>query len=458
LQVRVAVAALLLCCGPAVDPDAPAEERPQAQRPNILLYVVDTLRADALAAYGNPVVETPNLDALARSGVVYPHARSVSSWTRASVASMLTGLYPEAHGAETRSDALSTELVVLPDLLSQHGYAVGAIVANPNLGSFYGFARGFDDFIELYERSIPGMVPSEELAATADVVTKRAIQWIDAAREPFFLFALSIDPHDPYEPPLGYDRYRAGYRGSADGTRRTYQRADLSDDDRARVRSLYWGEVAFTDAALGWLLRHLEERGLDDRTAVIFTSDHGEELWEHGRFGHGQTLFEESLWVPLIVRLAGGRLLDPQVGAPVEGVDLFPTILELAGIQLPAGTQGISLFAPATKRDTRAYASLRLDGRSLRALVRRPWKLVHDLSSGREWLYHLDRDPGETRDVSADFPEVANRLRLEMDAIADLASGRRPDAPQRVDEDLSARERALLEELGYVEPEGADPR
>jgi arylsulfatase A-like enzyme len=456
--VGVTAAALLLCCGPAVDPEAPAGERPQAQGPNILLYVVDTLRADALAAYGNPVVKTPNLDALARSGAVYPHARSVSSWTRASVASMLTGLYPEAHGSETRSDALSPELVVLPELLSHHGYGVAAIVANPNLGSFYGFARGFDDFIELYERSSPGRVSSEEPMATADVVTKHAIQWIDAAREPFFLFVLSVDPHDPYEPPLIYDRYGAGYRGSVDGTRHTFQRTDLSDDDRARVRSLYWGEVAFSDAALGRLLWHLEERGLDDRTAVIFTSDHGEELWEHGRVGHGQALFEESLRVPLIVRLAGGRLLDPQVGARVESVDLFPTILELAGIQVPAGTQGISLFTPATKRDTRAYASLHLDGRSLRALVRRPWKLVHDLSSGREWLYHLDRDPGETRDVSADFPEVATRLRLEMGAIVDHASGRRPDAPQRLDEDLSARERALLEELGYIEPEGADPR
>lgn len=452
LGACIAALALLTSCGPATDSDGPTPPRP-----NILLYVVDTLRRDALGAYGNPVVDTPHIDALARSGTVYHHARGVSSWTRPAIASMLTGLYPEAHGAVTRSDALSPELAVLPELLSQNGYLVGGVVANPNIGSFYGFGRGFDDFIELYERSEPGFIPGEELTIPADVVARRAIEWIDTAREPFFLFVLATDPHDPYEPPASYDRYGADYRGSADGRRATFSRTDLSDQDRARVRSLYWGEVAFSDAALGSLLRHIEERGLDDRTAVIFTSDHGEEHWEHGRFAHGQALFEESLQVPLIVRLPAGRSASPQAGAQAESVDLFPTILELARIQAPAGTQGISLLALAAERDDSAYASLRLDRQSQSALVRWPWKLIEDSARHRYALFHLERDPGETRNVSRDFPEIARQLRLELDAIARHASSRRFDAPQRADADLPPRQRALLEKLGYIEPGEADP-
>lgn len=458
-RLRVAAALLLFACGPAVEPSDPAEEPVQARLPNILVYVVDTLRADALASYGNPVVETPVIDGLARRGAVYPEARSTSSWTRASVASLLTGLYPEAHGSQTRRDALSPDLTVLPELLSRRGYRTGAIVANPNLGSFYGFARGFDDFIELYERSTAGDVDSEEPMATADVVTKRAIEWIDGTREPFFLFLLAIDPHDPYQPPPGFDRYGAGYRGTAEGTRQTFMRRDLSEADRARVRSLYWGEVAYTDNELGLLLGHLEARGLDDRTAVIFTSDHGEEFWEHGHFAHGHALFEESLRVPLIVRLPEvglpdmprDRTLDPRVRA--EGVDLFPTILELAGVDVPAGTQGVSLFAPASEADDLAYASLRIDGRSLRTLVRPPWKLVQDAKRGREALFHLEWDPGETRNLRARFPGVAAQLRQEMGAIARRSAEHRIDAPQRSDADLPAHQRALLEELGYIEPE-----
>ena len=171
---RAAVAALLLLVAGACERDAPPPAGPSAP-PNILVYVVDTLRADALPAYGNTVVETPTIDALAADGVLYPEARSVSSWTRASVASMLTGLYPEAHGVETRADAVAPELTLLPELLSGRGYTTAAILTNPNLGSFYGFDQGFDTFVELYDRSEAGPVSHDEPMETADVTTDRAI-------------------------------------------------------------------------------------------------------------------------------------------------------------------------------------------------------------------------------------------------------------------------------------------
>ena len=447
---RAAVAALLLLVAGACERDAPPPAGPSAP-PNILVYVVDTLRADALPAYGNTVVETPTIDALAADGVLYPEARSVSSWTRASVASMLTGLYPEAHGVETRADAVAPELTLLPELLSGRGYTTAAILTNPNLGSFYGFDQGFDTFVELYDRSEAGPVSHDEPMETADVTTDRAIAWLESTPEPFFLFVLAIDPHNPYRPPDGYDRYAGGYRGNADGSLRTLMRRDLSPADRDRVRSLYWGEVAFTDAQLGRLLEHLRQQGRSDRTAVLFTSDHGEEFWEHRGVGHGRTLFEESLRVPLIVRLPpASPPLPPRPGA--ESIDLFPTILDLARVETPTDVDGVSLFAGTDGDAPSTYASLRLDRRALRALVQPPWKLVRDVKRDRDRLYDLDRDPAETRDVRTENASVAARMRQELDTLVDRGLARRATAPQRADHDLPDDARALLEELGYLQP------
>ena len=155
-------------CGPATGP------------PNVLLYVIDTLRADGLACYGNPVVETPAIDRLALEGTLFENAVAQSSWTRASMGSLLTSLYPAGHGAIERYDVLSSGPRLLSEMLQEHGYRTGFITTNPNLGSVFGFDRGFGDFVELYGRRKQGFVRVAELVTRADRVTQRAREWIDS--------------------------------------------------------------------------------------------------------------------------------------------------------------------------------------------------------------------------------------------------------------------------------------
>ena len=173
--VAVALCTTLLACGPGNGGESPegaaeSESAEAVTRPNILLYLVDTLRADGLGAYGNPVVETPALDALAAQGALFENAFAQSSWTRASVASILTANYPPAHGAERRHALLSEPATLLSERLKEHGYRTGFITTNPNVGSFFGFGQGFDDVIELYERRETGRVQARELETPADEV------------------------------------------------------------------------------------------------------------------------------------------------------------------------------------------------------------------------------------------------------------------------------------------------
>jgi arylsulfatase A-like enzyme len=268
---------------------APAPREPQ---PNILLYVVDTLRADALAPYGNPLVETPAAARLAAEGTLYERAHAHTSWTRASAATLLSGLGAAAHGAEGRDDALPAGIPLVSEALRAAGYATAAVVANPNVGSVFGFDRGFDEFIELYQRREKGYVAVDELRTSADEVTRRAVEWLDRAGRPFFLVVLTIDPHSPYRPPARHDRYGRGIASRVTGSSADLHRTDLSPADRQRLHSLYLGEVAANDEALGGLLARLEAVGELDSTAVILTSDHGEEFWEHGGRGHGHTLYD----------------------------------------------------------------------------------------------------------------------------------------------------------------------
>jgi arylsulfatase A-like enzyme len=218
----------------------------QTQPPNIVLYVFDTLRADAVGAYGRPEAATPNLDWLANEGIVFEHAYANASWTRASMASLLTGLYPWNHGAERRGDMLPTDVTTFSEILKRHGYATALVTGNPNVGRVFGFAPAFDEVIELYERTEPGMVHGRELITLSDVVTSKAIAWLETVSQPFFLVVLTIDPHAPYDPPSRFDPGKLRAKSGIDGLMRSLRRDDLGEADRARIRELYQAEVSLS--------------------------------------------------------------------------------------------------------------------------------------------------------------------------------------------------------------------
>jgi arylsulfatase A-like enzyme len=428
-----------------------------AARPNVVLYVVDTLRADALAVYGNPRVDTPSVDRLAAEGVLYENAYAPSSWTRSSVASLLTGVLPGALGVESRDDQLPTSAFLLSEAFSREGYATAAFVANPNVGSFFGFKQGFGDFVELYVRDAGGRVRSRELITGSDVVGERAIEWLARAPQPFFLFVLSIDPHSPYAPPEAFDRYSSDAPAEIDGELASLDRTGLTPEQRDRIRSLYLGEVAFNDHSLGRLLGELQSRGLWDRTIVAFTSDHGEEFWEHGERGHGKALYEESLRVPLVVRDPNARG-GARITRPVSISDLFPTLLSLAGLPVPQGLDGRRLMGEGDGHAGPLVATLDLRGRNLAAIGVHPWKLILDRAGGETQLYHLDDDPVEAHDLSDEHPERRMELvqllrdRLASDATRRAELGRDDEGPKH--RELSEESLRALEALGYVEGDG----
>lgn len=452
LAACIAGALLWVACGPG-GPDQ-ARDGP---RPNVILYLSDTLRADAIQPYGNRVVSTPALARLAREGVRYANVYAQSSWTRASVASILTGTHPDLHGVEVRRNRLDPSWLVLPEILAAQGYQTACITANPNIGAFFGFNQGFDAFIQLFTRRERGVVDTDELIASSREVTERAIAWIEQAGSPFFLFILAVDPHWPYDPPQEFDRYGGDYEGAVTPGARIDHATRPDDDDVNRIRSLYYGEVSYNDDSLGRLLDRLEARDDYDDLVFIFSSDHGEEFWEHGWNGHGNNLHEEVLRVPLIVRhpprFPAGRV----VAEPVELVDLFPTILDVAGIEPPGDRDGRLLDEAAAQPGRTIHAKLELDWTRAEVMLRFPWKLhVRRERYGKPevQLYDLASDPGETRDLSGEQPYRVEVMLAELQDRHMRRGGNRwlLNAARRANaRELPEEVAEPLRELGYVE-------
>jgi arylsulfatase A-like enzyme len=308
------------------------DPEPARSRPNIIVYLVDTLRKDHLSVYGYSRETSPRLADFARSAVRFETAYSPTSWTRPAVASLLSGVTPLRHGAISRPDRVSPEVRLLPEYLGAVGYRSRAFVTNPNVLPVWGFARGFDEFHAVEEAD--GM-------ARADVVNEAVFQSLREDRgEPFFLYVHTVDPHAPYEPPR---RFREVFpRPSA---------AELESRDpaiaaRARLAATiaaYDAEVLFNDDCFGAFIDFLRSEGLYDDAVVIFTSDHGEEFRDRGGVGHGVGLFQEVVQVPLLVKLPGGAHGGRVAHAPASLLDVLPTILALAGGGPAADLEGVDL-------------------------------------------------------------------------------------------------------------------
>lgn len=334
-----------------------ARGTPPENAPNVLLIVVDTLRADHLPAYGYERGSTPNLDRFAEDAVRYEWAFANASWTRPSFASILTGRYASSHGVMGKPDALPDELVTLPEVLQENGYTTAGFVTNFNVAPYFNFQQGFDEY-EFLEpafvlgaddaaaklllvqamrqtiekmRARSGSVQPGTAYQDAETVNRRLFAWLDERPEgePFFLFAGYMDPHDPYFP-HPYDG--TGYARAAN------QRPDLSE--APRLRELYDGEITYWDEHFGRLIEELKRRGVYDDTMIVITSDHGEEFGEHGGFWHGTTLYDEQLHIPLYVKYPRNARAGTRTSHWVQLIDLMPSILGEIGLPIPEGVQG----------------------------------------------------------------------------------------------------------------------
>lgn len=347
---------------------------------NVLLYVIDALRADHLSSYGYSRPTSPNLDALAADPLAmrFTQAYSPSTWTKPVAASLLSGCYPPAHGVRTRNDLFIRDVPRLPELLQAAGYRTAAVSTIGNVSSALGFGIGFDTFVDLYKD--PSLVHRREVSNTgawklyfeedvtvvlplAEDVNDVALTWLDeqkarpaGAQAPWFLFLWVLDPHDPYFPPPGYDRWQdPDYAGKIDGSSESIRRVRTAADVQ-RLIDLYDGEIAYADAQFGQLVDRLKAMGLYDDTLIVVAGDHGEAFGDHGDFVHGHLAYEEIMHVPLIVKLpaasTSGQGVDRpypdrgrELAALAQLTDIAPTVLDVLGLgTLAKGMQGHSLL------------------------------------------------------------------------------------------------------------------
>ena len=452
LALALALAAAAGCAGPSGRP-APASG--PAAPPNLILIVIDTLRADHATPYGYARATTPEIQRLvADRGVVVETAWAQAPWTLPSAASYLTGRWPGdlLGGGGMASYGIPEDVTGLPEALAARGYATGGFIANPTLHAGNGFARGFDEFYA------PPAV-SASMLLHADELSRRAIPWLVAnQRRRFFLYAHFLDPHDPYDNPDtagGVSPFEDGYEGTISGRDVHALHAGqkvLADPeaDVAHLTALYDGEIRYADRHVGRLLAALDPEVLAD-TLVVVTSDHGEELYERGGFKHGQTLYEEQIRVPLIVRwdrrlpagtrLAGTAMLIDLVptllaaaagageeppgaapGAPLRdlpGIDLLPA---LAGREpLPrraAFAQHLAVGPPRAAAVLGASKLIRFDRAAPFTPANRFEERLARLDLERlapVELYDLAADPGERANLAAAEPARAARLGAAID-------------------------------------------
>ena len=390
----------------------------------VILIVVDTLRADHLGVYGYDRDTSPRLDEWAQRGVVIDQALSTSPWTLPTFGSILTGMNPSQHGAGERARdsgkrwkraPLLDTVTTLPEVLAVEGWQTAAVVSNPFLREHFGLSRGFD--IYDYERG-----------RTADAVVDRSLELVeDLADRPFFLMIHLIDPHLPYRAP---EAFRGKFSGDREQTPIGKSRKeiisvidDLTAEDRQNIIDRYDEEIAFTDQQLGRLLDQLAQRDLLTRSLVVLTSDHGEELFDHGEFEHGHSMHQELLRVPLL--LWESSLEPHRVSAPISLADLPQTIFDATQGEPSSALAGVSRWdwiqgGGGTRSDP-IVAENTLWTAEKKVMVRWPYKLVLHEKSGRRELYNLETDPGEQNDLAANESELAERMALALDEVLDFS-------------------------------------
>jgi arylsulfatase A-like enzyme len=325
---------------------AGAAESPNIIPPNIILITVDTVRADRMGFLGSKLGLTPNLDTLARESVVFTHAYSQVPLTAPSHATILTGTYPQFHQVNDFQVPLAQDLPYAPAILRDHGYRtsafVGAMVLDPHAGFARGFDRGFDTYDAGFHQARPGEDRYHSTERRGGEVVAHALAWLNQhPRGPFFMWLHLYDAHDPYDPP---EPYKSKY-----------------------ATAPYDGEIAYVDSTVGKFLNDLRTRGLYDGALIAVMADHGEALGEHGEDTHGFFLYDETIHVPLLIKLPGaasaenstaGKKIENRVGL----VDVLPTILQAVKIPVPQEVQGESLLSllipkPAPSESTGASAA-----------------------------------------------------------------------------------------------------
>ncbi len=396
---------------------APFEKNP------IIIISVDTLRADRLKCYGYKRIETPNIDSLAKDGVLFENAYSPAPLTLPSHVSILSGLYPSEHGVKDNIGfEVPESLKTLQVTFKEMGFKTGGIVSAFVLRKETGISHGFDFFDDKMEGKL-GKVSMGEVQRNGESTLKVTKEWLSSLpNDRFFLFFHIYEPHTPYEPP---EPYRSKYRNN-----------------------LYDGEVAYSDFIIGKLIEFLKKKGLYKKSLLVFVSDHGEGLREHGEMEHGVFLYNSTIHVPLIVKFPENRFKGKRIKNPVSLIDIYPTILELYGMEI-GSSSGYSLLK-TIKNDSEIkerwiysetfYPRYHFGWSELRSLIYKNFKLI---KAPKPELYDIEKDRNEEKNLIEKDKEIASFLDSKLSYF--LAN----EAPSRMGE-IDPETAEKLHSLGYV--------
>jgi len=452
---------------------------------NILLVVVDTLRADHLGPYGYRKRATPFISSFAREGAVFENAFSQASFTMASMGTMLTSTYPHHHGAGKHPSILGAENKTLQESLMDKGYRTAAMVSNPLLGPDSGFEQGFDQYFFLKEKK----------NNDAKGIVNQALYWMENNRDkPFFLWLHILDPHFPYNDHPGFsvesknpdalNEYKGmlkKYRSGAMPVGKVFFDCPLSDEAVAEAIDNYDDEIAWVDYNFGRLMKGLKELGLSENTVVVFTSDHGESLAEHDlNFSHGFSVYEEAVKIPLIIKTPDKiKPVRKRIKTPVRLLDLMPTLLNLTGVKNPETTIGENLSALMFNKDkdppimlnyvfseseplyinsdnSRRYSERKNifvagDEGKWRSVRTDKYKLIKIPTEGKPkiLLFDILMDPHEKNDISKEKPKIAEDLLNLIDKWRNDPSIKESVSNPELDEEWARRMKSAMKSIGY---------
>ena len=457
---------------PAADATSPSllatSAYDKTARPDIIVYIIDALRSDHLGCYGYSLPTSPYIDAFAEENTLFTHAYANSSWTRPSGATILTGLLPKHHKTMLVEHKLPPDVITLPEILKNHGYYTVAFNTNGNVGKGFGFDQGFDEF-HIYADDIK----TETVHVRSDVVNRDIFTFLQeyrkrSDRKPLFLWIWSTDPHDPYTPhesvsqTLGIEQFetldKSYWRLAPFCEKR--EESDFTWPSLSAMeylRTLYDQEILFNDLTFGQLLDQLKQNGIYDNSLILFTADHGEEFLDHNWFGHGKTLYNEQLRIPLIIKsdaINKGRFNDN-----VQLADIVPTMLDILGIDTPYALDGASLIGKTALKGRPIFAEEAHSGNYLRSLIIGKDKFIFNLASTKylhiPWrvvypqeLYELEQDPGERKNLFDKMEILSAFMKHELaDAYSRQPSGLDVEAETT---ELTEKQKEHLRGLGYI--------
>lgn len=417
---------------------------------NVILIVVDTLRADHLGCYGYFRNTSPNIDAFSENSIIFKNAISQAPWTTASVASMLTSLYPSELGIREKAIVLDESLWTLSELFKENGYQTKGIISHLLVSRELGFHQGFDDYDEENSRG--------HMHISSPSITEKAISFLREHRDDkFFLFLHYFDPHYNYIMHRKYNFY-SDYDGPIRNRmpikKLRAKIPSMNGDDLKYVKAAYDSEIRFVDEHIGKLFIKLKKLGLYENTLIVFTADHGEEFLEKSNWiGHSTQVFQEMVHVPLIIKLPGNgkkRIIDRFT----ELINLMPTIADYLGFKMvhAYSISGTSMNLGNKNIPERNVYSETYVESPKRTVINKGWKLIEFPEEKKLSLYNLTADPNESKDVGNISSENRNKARHLLNLIQNWEKDMRENILQRKAKqpDFTEEEKERLKAFGYI--------